>query len=315
MDICENNEVIELSQYYHNDKVIALSEYGKILFTATKHHLYAWDDKEISLLAVFRVPTAENSSEKYQLEGLLANKNDHRHDLDRFKLFMLEEERPPLYIFLPKGYYIINRLTISVHLQKRFIPYCHTKNGSFAVEEDNTLYFYGKKKIPLLKLPADDICTKLKCIGEELYAATEKGHILKISIHSAEDKAVEIPMCAPCTNKVIFNLEDHIVTSTLAFAGAECPILDFHLHPIIIAYFGRRLYSPLIECKEKEQILNFYCMHSLFIVFTPAGVLLLNESLHRLNRSRVHGEAISHMDRIFISQEVGTLNEIRISSL
>ncbi|KAI5156039.1 hypothetical protein NEPAR05_0249 [Nematocida parisii] len=344
MEIFEENEVLELSEYHHNDKVISVVVHGRILFTATNCYIYAWLDKESTLLAMFRIP-AGGLSTPISVESLLVDSSIHKSNWQVFSEYFTEVNQPA-YLFISKGYYKIENLLLTKYVQNRFLPHCHTAEGPFAVEEDSVLYNYKTEKMPIVKISERDVCTKIKCMANELYLGMDSGHILKIlavkidspkniqdslqskcnsytydSKNPTEDKFTSDHThpafsnhSTPSTVDIICKKEYSVKYSSI-FTGPALPVLDFYVNPLIISYFGRKLYSVSIACTEKEQVLNLYCMHSLFIVFTPRSILLLNQSLHRLNRSRVWGEAISYIDRVFISQDTGILNEILVSFL
>ncbi|KAI5189889.1 hypothetical protein NEMIN01_0752 [Nematocida minor] len=307
MQISENSEIAHCISYNHNDKVIGLSISHGILFTCTAHYIYAWLDRESTLLSIFKIPQVFLPSDSLAIDTLIACKSKSGWEQ---LLSLLGKEHTPVYIFTPKGYFTLSNLRIEQHKQNHFIPHCHTSHGAFAVENSKDLCHYGRNKTFIAAIPSDDVCTVIKCLKDSLYLGMESGKILKVemqcsrksgdalSISSAVEKGVE-----NCTARLVPIYESRML-----------PILDFQIEPMIVSHFGKRLHALPLEHKEKEQVLKIYSVHSLFIIFTASHVLLLNESLHTLCKDRIQGEGLSHSDRTFISQDSGVLREIVIAS-
>lgn len=287
MRVVESVEDVQFIRYNHNETVHGLTVAGSVLFTCTSNYLYAWMDGQIRLIGLFRIPSTE---EYTPLKDLLTGQA--QTDWAVFESAFGSYGKI-VRIFSVKSYLEISGLKVRKYSQKYFLPYCHTPEGSFAVEDSSELFFYpeNQDKIKITSFP-DEVCTRVKYLNEKVHVSTESGKIFTIS----------------------GNITDKNTLITSAYEYKQLPIIDFHLDPLMISYFGKALRTDNLPYTEKGQVLSIHSVNSLFILFTSSYFLLLNELLHVLYKDRARGEGISYGGRVFISQDSGILREIIIIS-
>ncbi|KAH9385720.1 uncharacterized protein NEMAJ01_0616 [Nematocida major] len=308
MEVNEAKEVCESATYNHNSQVRGLAISNGVLYTCTDHYIYAWQDKSPTLLAMFRLPPKAEGNSQRLLQDVCTLPSSWEH--------FASNHAGTVHIFAPKSYYKITPKYVHCTVSSLFIPSCCTEFGPFAVE-DGTLYFYSEERQRILDLPEGDTCTRLKYISGDLFLGMDSGRIYSVLFHRREiapEVASEMGQAGiPLGESAFCALEASLYAGTLrVFVDGSWPVLDFHPKPLLVSYFGRKLHAPSLGCAEKRQVLSIMSVDSLFILFTRASVLIFNESLHRLGTCPVKGEGISHVERVFMSQDTGMLSELSV---